>query len=82
MPALPLSSFRGSGVDHQTSTSSIRPPGAPRGRGKTTDGPIGTGLHKIGLPDAYYRMENGKMYNGLLTVAYQLQDVDPEQGGL
>ena len=61
----------------------INPPAWRAAReGKTTDGPIGTGLHKIGLPDAYYRMENGKMYNGLLTVAYQLQDVDPEQGGL
>ena len=35
-----------------------------------------------GLRGCADRMENGKMYNGLLTVAYQLQDVDPEQGGL
>ena len=58
----------------------IMPPTSHEG-GETTDGPIGTTLHKIGLPDAYYRNEEGRMYNGLLTVAYNLADVDPERDG-
>ena len=57
----------------------IAPP-APAA-GSSTDGPIGTTLHKLGLPDAYYHYEGGKMYNGLLTVAYNLHDVDPAIGG-
>jgi hypothetical protein len=59
----------------------INPPAWRQRAGHTTDGPIGTGMHKLGLPDAYYRHEGGKMYNGLLTVAYNLEDVDPAEGG-
>ena len=53
----------------------------PTGGSETTAGPIGTTLHKIGFPDAYYVVEEGRMYNGLLTVAYNLTDVDPTMGG-
>ena len=53
----------------------------PDGSSETTAGPIGTTLHKIGLPDAFYINEDGAMYNGLLTVAYNLTDVDPALGG-
>eukprot|EP01043_Picozoa_sp_COSAG02_P071243 COSAG02_NODE_12939_length_1469_cov_9.259124_2_plen_123_part_00 len=54
---------------------------APTRGSETTAGPIGTTLHKIGFPDAYYVVEEGRMYNGLLTVAYNLTDVDPAMGG-
>lgn len=53
----------------------------PTAGAETTAGPIGTTLHKIGYPDAYYVVEEGRMYNGLLTVAYNLTDVDPALGG-
>ncbi len=53
----------------------------PTAGAETTAGPIGTTLHKIGYPDAYYVVEEGRMYNGLLTVAYNLIDVDPALGG-
>ena len=48
---------------------------------ETTAGPIGTTLHKIGFPDAFYVNEEGSMYNGLLTVVYNLIDVAPDLGG-
>lgn len=53
----------------------------PTAGSETTAGPIGTTLHRIGFPDAYYVVEEGRMYNGLLTVAYNLTDVDPALGG-
>lgn len=53
----------------------------PTAGSQATAGPIGTTLHKIGFPDAYYVVEEGRMYNGLLTVAYNLTDVDPALGG-
>ena len=47
-------------------------------------GPIGTTLHGGATPfhpEFYYRYENGKMHNGLTVVAYNLQDVNPGDGG-
>lgn len=46
--------------------------------------PIGSTLHGGGTPfDAgqYYHWANGKMYNGLTVVAYNLRDVNPGDGG-
>jgi hypothetical protein len=47
-------------------------------------GPIGATLHGGGTPfDAsqYYHYRDGKMYNGLTVVAYNLYDVNPGDGG-
>lgn len=47
-------------------------------------GPIGSELHGGGTPYdpcQYYLFKNGKMYNGLTAVAYELNDVHPGEGG-
>lgn len=47
-------------------------------------GPIGTALHGGGTPYdpcQYYTYKNGRMYNGLLAVAYNLTDVSSGEGG-
>lgn len=47
-------------------------------------GPIGTNLHGGGTPYdpcQYYTYKNGRMYNGLLAVAYNLTDVETTDGG-
>ncbi len=47
-------------------------------------GPIGCFLHGGGTPYdpcQYYLYKNGRMYNGLTTVAYNLTDVNPGEGG-
>lgn len=47
-------------------------------------GPIGAKLHGGGTPFNrinYYDFRNGRMYSGLFTVAYNLADVGPEDGG-
>lgn len=46
--------------------------------------PIGANLHGGGAPFApsmYYRFQDGRMYNGLVVVAYNLHDVGPDDGG-
>ena len=46
--------------------------------------PIGTSLHGSSGrfdPSQYYHFEQGKMYNGLTVVAYNLKDVNPGDGG-
>lgn len=48
-------------------------------------GPVGANLHGGGTPYdpcQYYDFHQGKMYNGLTAVAYELNDVAPEDGGL
>lgn len=47
-------------------------------------GPIGTRLHGGCTPfdpSQYYRFQEGKMYNGLTVVAYNLRDVNDGDGG-
>ncbi|MEO1374042.1 MAG: phytanoyl-CoA dioxygenase family protein [Cyanobacteria bacterium J06635_10] len=47
-------------------------------------GPIGCHLHGGGTPydpTQYYSFRNGRIYNGLLAVAYELNDVNPGDGG-
>ncbi|MEO1559957.1 MAG: phytanoyl-CoA dioxygenase family protein [Cyanobacteria bacterium J06632_19] len=47
-------------------------------------GPIGCNLHGGGTPydpTQYYSFRNGRIYNGLLAVAYELNDVHPGDGG-
>lgn len=47
-------------------------------------GPIGTRLHGGGTPfdpGQYYHFHQGRMYNGLTVVAYNLCDVNPGDGG-
>jgi hypothetical protein len=47
-------------------------------------GPIGSELHGGGTPYdpcQYYAYKNGRMYNGLTAVAYNLTDVNPGEGG-
>lgn len=47
-------------------------------------GPAGTNPHGGGTPftqSAYYHFNSGKMYNGLVTVVYFLNDVDAGDGG-
>lgn len=47
-------------------------------------GPIGATLHGGGSPFGapyYYRYSEGRMYNGLCVVAYNLKDVNPGDGG-
>lgn len=47
-------------------------------------GPIGTTLHGGGTPfdpSQYYQFRDGRMYNGLTVVAYNLRDVNPGDGG-
>jgi ectoine hydroxylase-related dioxygenase (phytanoyl-CoA dioxygenase family) len=47
-------------------------------------GPIGAGLHGGGSPydpAQYYHYRDGKMYSGLLVIAYNLRDVNPGDGG-
>ncbi|HEX8235629.1 MAG TPA: phytanoyl-CoA dioxygenase family protein [Abditibacteriaceae bacterium] len=47
-------------------------------------GPIGATLHGGGTPfdpSQYYNYRDGKMYNGLMVVAYNLHDVNPGDGG-
>ncbi len=46
--------------------------------------PIGATLHGGGAPfnpSMYYHFQDGRMYNGLTVVAYNLVDVGPEDGG-
>jgi hypothetical protein len=46
--------------------------------------PIGATLHGGGTPfdpSQYYRYQDGRMYNGLTVVAYNLREVGPEDGG-
>lgn len=46
--------------------------------------PIGATLHGGGSPfnpSQYYHYEDGRFYNGLTVVAYNLADVGPEDGG-
>lgn len=47
-------------------------------------GPIGCFLHGGGTPldpGQYYLFKNGKIFSGLLAVAYELNDVHPGDGG-
>ncbi len=47
-------------------------------------GPVGSILHNGGTPYdpcQYYSYKNGRMYNGLCAVAYNLTDVHPGEGG-
>lgn len=47
-------------------------------------GPIGCHLHGGGTPydpGQYYLFKDGRMYNGLTDVAYELNDVHPGEGG-
>ena len=47
-------------------------------------GPIGTRLHGGATPfdpGQFYHFRNGRMYNGLSVVAYNLRDVNPGDGG-
>jgi hypothetical protein len=47
-------------------------------------GPIGATLHGGGAPfdpSQYYLFRDGRMYNGLTVVAYNLRDVNPGDGG-
>lgn len=47
-------------------------------------GPIGTTLHGGATPfdpAQYYHFRDGRMYNGLTVVAYNLKDVHPGDGG-
>jgi ectoine hydroxylase-related dioxygenase (phytanoyl-CoA dioxygenase family) len=47
-------------------------------------GPIGAMLHGGGAPydpSQYYVYHDGRMYNGLTVVAYNLKDVNPGDGG-
>src|SRR3954454_20391735 len=47
-------------------------------------GPIGTTLHGGSSPfdpSQYYHFSDGKLYNGLTVVAYNLKDVNPGDGG-
>ncbi|MDQ3814421.1 MAG: phytanoyl-CoA dioxygenase family protein [Armatimonadota bacterium] len=47
-------------------------------------GPIGTSLHGGASPfdpAQYYHFRDGRMYNGLTVVAYNLKDVHPGDGG-
>ena len=51
---------------------------------RSDKGPIGTTLYGGGTPfnpSMYYHFANGRMYNGLTVVAYNLQDVNPGDGG-
>lgn len=46
--------------------------------------PIGASLHGGSAPfdpSEYFRFQDGRMYNGLCVVAYNLRDVGPEDGG-
>ena len=46
--------------------------------------PIGAHLHGGGAPfdpTMYYHFRDGRMYSGLIVVAYNLRDVGPEDGG-
>jgi hypothetical protein len=47
-------------------------------------GPVGTILHGGSTPydpTACYHFQNGKMFNGVVAVAYNLRDVNPRDGG-
>jgi Phytanoyl-CoA dioxygenase (PhyH) len=47
-------------------------------------GPVGSTLHGGGVPydySQYYEFRQGKMYNGLTAVAYELNDVNVGDGG-
>ncbi len=51
---------------------------------RTGKGPIGTILHGGGTPFdpvQYYHFRDGRMFNGLTVVAYNLKDVNPGDGG-
>ena len=51
---------------------------------RTGKGPIGTTLHGGATPfdpSQYFHYHNGRMYNGLIVVAYNLKDVHPGDGG-
>ncbi|GAX40284.1 hypothetical protein NIES4075_12480 [Tolypothrix sp. NIES-4075] len=48
-------------------------------------GPIGSHLHGGATPYdpcQYYQFKDGRMYNGLTAVAYELNDVHPGNGGM
>jgi len=47
-------------------------------------GPVGSFLHGGGTPydpSQYYNFKDGRMFNGLTAVAYELNDIYPGQGG-
>jgi len=51
---------------------------------RSGQGPIGNMLHGGNTPfdpAQYYHYRNGRMYNGLTVVAYNLRDVNPGDGG-
>ena len=51
---------------------------------RTGKGPIGTVLHGGSTPydpSQYYHFKDGRMFNGLIVVAYNLKDVHPGDGG-
>ena len=51
---------------------------------RTGKGPIGTTLHGGATPfdpSQYFHYHDGRMYNGLTVVAYNLKDVNPGDGG-
>ncbi len=53
-------------------------------RGEATAGPIGNTLHGGATPfdpAQYFRFQDGRMYNGLTVVAYNLCDIGPNDGG-
>lgn len=55
-----------------------------RGGGQTQLGPIGAGLHGGGYPfdpSQYFHFRDGRFFNGLTVVAYNLHDVPPGAGG-
>ncbi|NJR15503.1 MAG: phytanoyl-CoA dioxygenase family protein [Calothrix sp. CSU_2_0] len=48
------------------------------------EGPVGSFLHGGGTPYdpcQFYEFKHGKMYNGLTAIAYELNDVNPSEGG-
>ncbi|PAX60324.1 phytanoyl-CoA dioxygenase family protein [Brunnivagina elsteri] len=48
------------------------------------EGPVGSFLHGGGTPYdpcQFYEFKHGKMHNGLTAVAYELNDVNPSEGG-
>lgn len=55
-----------------------------RGGGEVKVGPIGAGLHGGSFPfdpSQYFHFRDGRFYNGLTVVAYNLHDVEEGEGG-
>jgi hypothetical protein len=55
-----------------------------RGDGTEKLGPIGASLHGGGFPfdpSQYFHFRDGRFYNGLTVVAYNLKDISPHDGG-